>query len=60
VQPWPGNVRQLKNRIERAAVLTPNGAWIDTGAVAFDIEDAPVATSAQRPATSATLFGGPY
>src|SRR5204863_3031238 len=28
---WPGNVRQLKNEVQRAVALSPNGGTIDPG-----------------------------
>jgi DNA-binding NtrC family response regulator len=28
---WPGNVRQLKNEIQRAVALSPNGGTIEPG-----------------------------
>ncbi|MBL4849982.1 MAG: sigma-54-dependent Fis family transcriptional regulator [Planctomycetes bacterium] len=37
--PWPGNIRQLQNVLERAAILSP-GPWLD-------FEDAPQPTEAR-------------
>jgi DNA-binding NtrC family response regulator len=27
--PWPGNIRELENMVERGAILAPNGGWIE-------------------------------
>ena len=39
--PWPGNVRQLENAIERALALTPGRAQIDVRDLPPDIQRAP-------------------
>lgn len=27
--PWPGNIRELENMVERGVILAPNGGWIE-------------------------------
>ncbi len=29
--PWPGNIRELENMIERGVIIAPGGGWIETG-----------------------------
>jgi DNA-binding NtrC family response regulator len=35
--PWPGNIRELENFIERMVVLGTNGSWIDEKDLPFDL-----------------------
>ncbi len=58
-QPWPGNIRQLRNAMERAMLLC-NGAelTLDTLLSAAG-EPAPPATPAQPPGWQAPPWGGP-
>ena len=44
--PWPGNVRQLENAIERAVTLSGGRTEIDTGDLPPDVQDAPDAVAA--------------
>jgi DNA-binding NtrC family response regulator len=48
---WDGNVRELENVIERAVVLTPDGAAIELRTLALE-EDALCAEPADAEATS--------
>jgi DNA-binding NtrC family response regulator len=48
--PWPGNVRQLENEIERALALTPGRAQIDVADLAPDIQRASETVSQVGPA----------
>ena len=36
--PWPGNVRQLKNALERAAILSP-GPQVELGDLPFELQE---------------------
>jgi two-component system response regulator HydG len=47
-QPWPGNVRQLENVVERAATLA-RGSWITRDDVATDMVHVSVAGPPRRP-----------
>ena len=38
--PWEGNVRELRNEIERAVILTPEHAWIEDSILTFFDEPA--------------------
>lgn len=35
--PWPGNIRELENLMERLVVLRPDGSWIDEKDLPFDV-----------------------
>jgi Nif-specific regulatory protein len=50
---WPGNIRQLRNEIERAVALTPQGGTIRAEAFSREIS-APGAASAASPRPIAT------
>ena len=38
IWPWEGNVRELKNEMERAVILTPDGEWVEMSALSFQDE----------------------
>jgi hydrogenase-4 transcriptional activator len=57
---WPGNVRQLKNEIQRAVAMSPPGSAIDTAhlapeIVAARIEDGTVSPARRRGQPARTL-----
>ena len=35
--PWPGNIRELENLIERLVVLSSDGQWIDENDLPFEL-----------------------
>jgi transcriptional regulator with GAF, ATPase, and Fis domain len=49
---WPGNVRQLRNEIERAVVLTPDGGTIHADAFSRDVVGHPAHDDAQSSSPS--------
>jgi transcriptional regulator with GAF, ATPase, and Fis domain len=51
---WPGNVRQLKNEVDRAVALARPGAYIDVG----DLSDPVRAADAPRDDTAAAAVRG--
>ena len=55
-QPWPGNVRQLQNWVERAMASTwknvlmlSNFYWVDTRQPAVHLDSSPLKTGRQLP-----------
>jgi transcriptional regulator with PAS, ATPase and Fis domain len=48
--PWPGNIRELKNVIERTMILAPEGD-IDAGYLPEEIRDHPPDLKGERPAS---------
>jgi DNA-binding NtrC family response regulator/tetratricopeptide (TPR) repeat protein len=55
---WPGNVRQLRNEIQRAVAMAPPGGTVEADQLSPDLTDArPHPTSDQLPA-AVTLRGG--
>jgi len=46
--PWPGNVRQLENAIERALAFSRGRAQLDVGDLAPEIQNQPAATDASE------------
>ena len=52
---WPGNVRQLKNEVDRAVALARPGAHVDAG----DLTEAVRAAGAPQVETEATAVRGP-
>ena len=45
---WPGNARELRNTIERAVILCPDGAPLDAIALAEDLRYAATADRSAR------------
>jgi DNA-binding NtrC family response regulator len=46
--PWPGNVRQLENVIERAVALSPGRTHIEAAALPRELQEAEPQTDAWR------------
>jgi two-component system response regulator AtoC len=57
--PWPGNIRELKNVIERTMILTPEGD-IDAVSLPEEIRDHTRSAPGLLPDTSATGASSPY
>src|SRR5262249_39468053 len=55
--PWPGNIRELQNVIERAVVLSPGTALTIEDALGSPLEDPPPATSTLEEAERPTSCG---
>ena len=52
---WPGNIRQLKNEIERAVVLTPDGAALSASILSAGIAKQPEASPSAPAAPAAPV-----
>jgi hydrogenase-4 transcriptional activator len=59
VFPWPGNVRQLRNEVQRAVALTPSGGVVTpeilSPALSGSTGDLPAVTRGRRPSLSAAV-----
>ena len=59
VFPWPGNVRQLRNEVQRAVALTPSGGVITpeilSPALSGSTGDLPAVARGRRPSLSAAV-----
>ncbi len=56
IYPWPGNIRELKNAIERTMILSPEGL-IDAACLPEEIRDFEPANAAERVLASAEHSG---
>ena len=55
---WPGNVRQLRNEIQRAVAMAPPGGTVDPEHLSPDLTAAPTAPPAGAAPTKVALRGG--
>jgi DNA-binding NtrC family response regulator len=55
---WPGNARELRNTIERAVILCPDGAPLDAGHLAPGFGKGPVAAPASSDAGAIAVHVG--
>ncbi|MGA2990210.1 MAG: sigma-54 dependent transcriptional regulator [Candidatus Korobacteraceae bacterium] len=55
--PWPGNIRELKNVIERTMILAPEGE-IDESSLPEEIRDYQFHEAADQPTVAAVASGG--
>ena len=55
---WPGNVRQLRNEIQRAVAMAPSGGIVGPEHLSADLTAASSGTEAGLPSARPTLRGG--
>jgi DNA-binding NtrC family response regulator len=55
---WPGNVRQLRNEIQRAVAMAPPGGTVESDHLSPDLTDAEPQAPSDRSPTKVTLRGG--